>query len=47
VGGIVAGVAAVLIIGGIWFWCHRKAEKEKEVSLVFSWSSSKAHVQIY
>lgn len=27
-------MAAVLIIGGIWFWCHRKAEKEKEVSLV-------------
>jgi uncharacterized protein (DUF2062 family) len=33
VGGIVAGVAAVLIVGGIWFWCHRKSEREKEVGL--------------
>jgi hypothetical protein len=32
VGGIVAGVVAVLLVGGIWWWCYHKSEKERKVS---------------
>lgn len=32
VGGIIAGVVAVCLVGGIWWWCHHKAEKERKVS---------------
>lgn len=31
-GGIVAGVVAVLLVGGIWWWCYHKSEKERKVS---------------
>ncbi|KAJ9122347.1 hypothetical protein QFC22_001768 [Naganishia vaughanmartiniae] len=30
VGGIVAGVVVVLLAGGLWFWCHQKAVKERK-----------------
>lgn len=33
VGGIVAGVAVVLLAGGLWFWCHQKAVKERKVGI--------------
>lgn len=32
VGGIVAGVVAVLLVGGIWWWCYHKSKKERKVS---------------
>ena len=32
VGGIVAGVAVACIIGGLWWWCAGRREKQRDVS---------------
>lgn len=31
VGGIIAGVAVACIIGGLWWWCAGRREKQRDV----------------